>query len=313
MITRTPPIPETEESTEAPAVAAGDSGYGLAPDRHSSYWRDAMRRFRRNWLALAGLAVVLAVLVLAACASLIAPQGYNTFDGMNANQFPSPSHWFGTDDRGRDELAIVLFGARTALTVGFSTALSAIIVGVPLGALAGLRGGLFDFVIMRVVDIMAAFPQVLFALFIVAATGSGLLNVIVAIGMLNWVTLCRLARAQVLALRDMEYVEAARAMGVSTAHIVLRHLLPNAVGPLLVAVAVGVPVAIFTEASLGFLGLGMDPTTPDWGNMIANARENISYYWHLALFPAISLAITMLAFNFVGDGLRDAFDPREGR
>ena len=284
-----------------------------APERTASFWRDAVRRFRRNWLAVIGLIVVILIVVLALGVSIIAPQGYNTFSGLDANQFPSGSHLFGTDDRGRDELAIVLFGARTALTVGFVTAISSMLIGVPLGLIAGSRGGAFDFVVMRVVDITAAFPQVLFALFIVAAIGSGLLNVILAIGLLNWVTLCRLSRAQVLALRNAEFVEAARAMGVSQTAIMWRHLLPNAIGPLLVTVAVGIPVAIFTEAGLGFLGLGIDPTTPDWGNMIANARENISYYWHLALFPALALSVAMLAFNFVGDGLRDALDPRDKR
>jgi ABC-type dipeptide/oligopeptide/nickel transport system permease subunit len=283
------------------------------PERAASVWRDAVRRYRRNRLAVAGLIVVLAIIALAAGANLIAPQGYNTFNGSDANQFPSWSHIFGTDDRGRDEVAMVLFGARTALTVGFVTALTSIIIGVSLGALAGLRGAAFDFMVMRVVDIMAAFPQVLFALFIVAAIGSGLFNVIVAIALLNWVTLCRLTRAQFLTLRDLEFVEAARALGVGRWSITVRHLLPNAIGPLLVTVAVGIPIAIFTEAGLGFLGLGIDPTTPDWGTMIANARENISYYWHLALFPALALSVTMLAFNFVGDGLRDALDPRDKR
>ena len=283
------------------------------PERRASFWRDAARRYRRNRLAMAGLVVVVAIVVLAACAGIIAPQGYNTFNGIDANQFPTLAHIFGTDDRGRDELAVVLYGARTALTVGFVTALTSILIGVPLGAIAGLRGGGFDFVIMRLVDITAAFPQVLFALFIIAAIGSGLINVIVAIALLNWVTLCRLTRAQVLALRHREFVEAARSVGVSERAITIRHLLPNMIGPLLVTVAVGIPVAIFIEAGLGFLGLGIDPTTPDWGTMIANARENISYYWHLALFPALALAITMLAFNFVGDGLRDALDPRDKR
>ncbi|HZS91266.1 MAG TPA: ABC transporter permease [Chloroflexota bacterium] len=282
-------------------------------ERTTSFWGDAARRFRRNRLAVTGLIIVLAIILLAAGANILAPQGYNTFNGLLAYHFPSWEHLFGTDDRGRDELAIVLFGARTALLVGFSTAISSIIIGVPLGLLSGLRGGALDFVVMRVVDITAAFPQVLFALFIVAAIGSGLLNVILAIGLLNWVILCRLVRAQVLALRSTEYVEAARAMGASEGSIMWRHLLPNTIGPLLVAVAIGIPSAIFTEAGLGFLGLGIDPTTPDWGNMIANARENISYYWHLALFPALALSVTMLAFNFVGDGLRDALDPRDRR
>ena len=283
------------------------------PERAASFWRDAVRRYRRNRLAVAGLVVVVAIIALAATANIFAPQGYNTFNGLDANQFPSWSHIFGTDDRGRDELANVLFGARTALTVGFVTALTSILIGVPLGSIAGLRGGRFDFVVMRVVDITAAYPQVLFALFIVAAIGAGLANVILAIGLLNWVLICRLTRAQFLALRNAEFVEAARALGASRWSITVRHLLPNAIGPLLVAVAIGIPVAIFTEAGLGFLGLGIDPTTPDWGNMIANARANIAYYWHMALFPALALSVTMLAFNFVGDGLRDALDPRDKR
>jgi ABC-type dipeptide/oligopeptide/nickel transport system permease subunit len=280
------------------------------PERRTSFWGDVVRRFRRNWLALAGLAVVVIIVAMAAGANIIAREGYSTFNGLDANQFPSGAHIFGTDDQGRDEFHIILYGARTALTVGFVTAISSLLIGVPLGAIAGLRGGVFDFVIMRVVDIMAAFPQVLFALFIVAAIGPGLVNVIVAIGLLNWVLICRLTRAQVLTLRSREFVSAARALGVDERAIIWRHLIPNALGPLLVAVTIGIPVAIFTEAGLGFLGLGVDPTTPDWGNMIANARQNISFYWHLTLFPALALSITMLAFNFVGDGLRYALDPR---
>lgn len=283
------------------------------PARHISFWGDVARRYRRNWLAVIGLVIVAAIIVLAAAANLLDPQGYNTFNGLDANQFPSWSHIFGTDDRGRDEFDIILFGARTALTVGFVTALTAAVIGLPLGAIAGLRGGVADFIIMRAVDVMAAFPQVLLALFIVAAIGSGLINVIVAIAAVNWVILCRLTRAQILSLRSRDFIQAARATGVSEAGIIMRHLLPNIIGPLLVAIAIGIPVAIFTEAGLGFLGLGMDPTTPDWGTMIANARENISYYWNLTLFPALALSITMLAFNFVGDGLRDALDPRDRR
>jgi ABC-type dipeptide/oligopeptide/nickel transport system permease subunit len=283
------------------------------PERKTSFWRDVVRRYRHNWLAVFGLVIVVAIVALAIGANLIAPEGYTTFNGLDANQFPSWTHIFGTDDQGRDEFHLILFGARTALTVGFVTAFTSIVVGVPLGAFAGMRGGAFDFVIMRIVDVTASFPQVLFALFIVAAIGSGLRNVILAIGLLSWVLMCRLTRAQVLTLRGREFVSAARALGVSEGGIIVRHVIPNALGPLLVAVAVGIPTAIFTEAGLGFLGLGVDPTTPDWGNMIANARESISYYWHLTLFPALALSITMLAFNFVGDGLRDALDPRNTR
>jgi len=181
----------------------------------------------------------------------------------------------------------------------------------PLGAIAGWKGGRVDFLVMRLVDVMSAIPTLLFAFMIMARLGSGFWNVMLAIGITSWIGICRLTRAQFLALREREYVESARMIGAGTWRIIFRHLLPNAAGPLIVSLTLGIPIAIFAEASLSFLGVGINPPMPSWGQMIGkDGLANISYFWHMALFPAIMIAFTMLGFTLMGDGLRDALDPR---
>jgi ABC-type dipeptide/oligopeptide/nickel transport system permease subunit len=268
----------------------------------------AARRFTRNRLALVGLAIVAAVVLIALFADLIAPYPYDKADVTQALQFPSREHWMGTDDVGRDVYSRILYGARISLGVGLGVTAIALLVGVPLGLAAGLLGGAVDFLIMRAVEIFTALPAIMLALLLISIFGGGLTNVIVALGVVAWIDACRLLRAQLLSLREREFVLAARTLGVSTLRIAVRHMLPNAVAPLIVAVTIGIPVAIFAEAGLSFLGLGVNDPIPSWGKMVGNSQPYMRVYWHMSVFPTLAIAITMLGFTFFGDGLRDAFD-----
>ena len=277
--------------------------------RQRSLWRDALWRFSRNKLAMSGLVIVLILIFMALFADWLAPYPYDKAVLSEARQFPSPTHWLGTDAIGRDLLSRIIYGARTSLTVGFLVQAVAFAIGVPLGAVAGLRGGRFDFVVLRVVEVMTAFPSLLFALFIMSVLGTGLFNVILAISVTSWVPVCRLTRAQLLALREREFIVAARAVGARELHVLIRHVLPNALPPLLIMLTLGIPTAIFAEAGLSFLGVGIDDPLPSWGKMVGSSAAYLRVYWHLGLFPTLMIAITTLSFTFVGDGLRDALDP----
>jgi oligopeptide transport system permease protein len=286
----------------------------------STLWGDAVWRFSRNKLAVAALAVVGVFIAMAILADLISPARYDFSSLADANQFPNGRHLLGTDAVGRDFLSRVIYGARVSLAVGFAVQLFALAIGLTLGTLAGAFGGWVDYVVMRLVEVFTALPIWLFALFLISIwrasdqmTGGGLVNVIVAIGLVSWIQICRLTRAQFLSLREKEYVLAATALGADRLQIAHRHLLPNAIGPLIVAFTLGVPTAIFTEAGLSFLGFGINDPLPSWGKMIADSLAYVRVYWYLALFPTIVLALSMLSFSFVGDGLRDALDPRYQR
>ncbi len=283
----------------------------------TTLWRDAARRFFRNKLAVAALAVMVVLVLVAIFADFIAPAHYDYSVLSEANQFPNAKHLLGTDTVGRDFLSRLIYGARVSLIVGFSVQAIAVLIGVPLGTLAGMFGGWVDYVIMRWVEVLTAIPIWLFALFLISvwrssdsAPGGGLLNVVVAIGLIGWVDVCRLTRAQLLSLREKEFVTSAYSIGATRLHVALHHLLPNALTPQIISVTLGVPTAIFTEAGLSFLGFGINDPLPSWGKMVADSSSYIRVYWHLGLFPTLLIAITMLTFSFVGDGLRDALDPR---
>jgi oligopeptide transport system permease protein len=280
----------------------------------------ARRRFMRRKLAVVGGIITLALLFIAIFAPLIAPTPYDYANLTDANQFPSWSHPMGTDAIGHDYLSRVIFGIRTSLIVGFAAVLVACVIGLPLGLAAGLRGGATDFVVLRIVEIMTAMPGILFAIFLISVVNSGfmpflfgnqILNVVIVIGVTTWVGLCRLMRAQVLVLREQEYVTAARSIGASEFTIAVRHLLPNALAPLIIAVTLAVPTAIFAEAGLSFLGVGINEPVPSLGKMVADSRQFIEVYWYLGFFPAAAIALAVLGFAFLGDGLRDALDPRQ--
>jgi ABC-type dipeptide/oligopeptide/nickel transport system permease subunit len=293
--------------------------------RERGLYRDAGRRFLKNKLAIVGLVFVLILLMLAVFADdwflaipqgrearpLIAKTGYNDVFYGPAGAFPSKEYWMGTDLAGRDLWSRIVYGARISLSIALLATLIALGIGIPLGASAGWRGGRIDFLVMRVVDIMSAIPALLFAYLIMARMGSGYWNVMLAIGITSWIGVCRLTRAQFLSLREKEYVEAARMMGAGSWRIIRFHLLPNSLAPIIVALSLGIPIAIFAEASLSFLGVGINPPMPSWGQMIGrDGLANINFFWHLAFFPAVMIAITMLGFTLMGDGLRDAFDPQ---
>jgi len=272
-------------------------------------WRDAMRSFFKNKLAIFGLAVVILFILMAIFADVIAPTPYYKSVLSETLNFPSMRNWMGTDAVGRDLLSRIIYGARTSLTVGFSVQLIAFGIGLPLGALAGLRGGWADFVVTRLLEIMTAFPNFLFAIFLMSILGNGLPNVILAVGMTSWIGVCRLTRGQLLALREREFVVSARSYGASDFHIVFRHLLPHALPPLLIMLALGIPNAIFAEAGLSFLGVGINDPTPSWGKMVSESLGYLRVYWYMGLFPPLTIALAMFGFNFLGDGLRDALDP----
>lgn len=290
-----------------------------------SLLRDALRRFSRNKLSVAGLVIVGVLLTMAFFADdrlfawllgrppqpLIAHFPYDEIFVGPTGAFPSREFWMGTDLNGRDLYSRIVFGARISLSIGLFSQLIALVIGMPLGALAGWRGGKTDFAIMRFVDVMSALPTLLLAFLIMARLGAGYWNVLFAIGITSWIEICRLTRAQFLSLREKEYVEAARMVGLGTPRILRLHLLPNALAPIIVSLTLGIPRAIFAEASLSFLGVGINPPAPSWGQMLGrDGIANMTFFWHLAFFPALMIALTMLGFTLMGDGLRDALDPK---
>lgn len=281
--------------------------------KERTLWRDAARRFFKNRLAVLGLLIVSSFILMAVLADILAPYPYDKAYFSKVLRFPlaDMAHPLGTDDVGRDYLSRLIYGARTSMTVGLSVQIIALFIGVPLGAVAGYFGGKTDFVISRLIDVMTAFPGLLFAIFLITIWGGGLGKVVLVLGITGWIGMCRLTRAQFFSLREKEYVEAARCLGVPQWRIIFRHLLPNALPPLLVAVSFGIPFAIFGEAGLSFLGIGINDPLPSWGKMVGVSVAYVRVYWHLALFPTLLIALSMLGFSFVGDGLQDALDPRQ--
>jgi len=281
-------------------------------------WTDAWMRFRRNRLAVGSLAFVLLLITLAVIAPLLEHFGLlqdpTAQDVVNSYANPGAAHHiFGTDDLGRDVLSKVIFGSQVSLSIGILVQAIVLVIGGSIGLAAGYFGGWVDNLLMRFTDIMYAFPDLLFVLIIVAALGPTLLNIFVAIGLVSWVGLARLVRGQVLSIKEKEFVEAARAAGSSPIKIILKHLLPNSLGPVIVSLTFGIPAAIFTEAILDFLGVGLRPPQPTWGVMVFEGYAAVDAYPYLVIIPCVALSMTMLAFNFIGDGLRDALDPRMRR
>ena len=278
-----------------------------------SPWADAMRRFRHNRLAMAGLVVFGLLLFLAIFADILTPYAYDrVFLNLRASTLPGvdPQHALGLDSSSRDYLSRLIYGARTSMTVGLLVPLIAFSIGVPLGAMSGFVGGKVDFAIQRVVDIVTAIPPLLFQIFLLSVLGSGLGNVIFVLAILGWIESLRLTRAQFLTYREKEFVTAARALGAKDLEIIVRHILPNALSPLLISFTIAVPSAIFAEAGLSFLGIGITEPTASWGKMIGSGIGNtIRVYYHLALFPTVLVGLTMLSFSFIGDGLQEALDP----
>lgn len=282
-----------------------------------SQWADAARRFRRNRLAMIGLLFLVLLVMVAIFADLITPYPYDFVNlSLQSRMLPfvDPAHTLGLDSSSRDYLARLIYGARTSMLVGLSVPLLSFAIGVPLGAISGYIGGKADFFIQRAVDVATAIPPLLFALFLLSVLGSGVSNVIMVLAVTGWVESTRLTRAQFLTYREKEFVTSARALGASDWQIITSHILPNALSPLLIAFTFAVPLAIFAEAGLSFLGIGITEPTASWGKMISGGIGNtIRVYYHLALFPTILVALTMLSFSFVGDGLQEALDPNRSQ
>ena len=308
------------------ATQSGTIGAGVAiRGRPTSLWRDAFERLLRNRLAIAGAAIVFLLLLLAIVGPFVTPYPYyeQQIDQVTANGgLPlSPGeegHLLGTDQLGRDIFSRLLDGARISMTVAFVVQLVILGIGVPVGAMAGWLGGRVDQFLMRITDVVYAFPDLLFVILLSVAfkdtwfgqAVDGLLMVFVAIGLVGWVGMARLVRGQLLSLKEQEFVEAARAIGVSDFKIVSRHLLPNALGPMIVAVTLGIPGAILYEATLGFLGIGVNVPRASWGTLINTGSDWMRTAPHMVIFPAVAIALSLLSFTFLGDGLRDALDPK---
>lgn len=277
---------------------------------HKSLWHDVWLRFKKSKTALLGLIVILFLVVVAILAPVIAPYGFDEQDLLSTYEGPSADHWFGTDNLGQDIFSRLIYGARVSLSVGFIAVGLSLCVGGLLGALAGFYGGKVDNLIMRLMDILLAVPQILLAIAIVASLGPGLVNLFIAVGISSIPTYARTVRAAVISVKNSEYIEAARVSGVSDAGIIMRHILPNSMAPVIVQATLGVASAILTAAGMSFLGLGIQPPNPEWGSMLSTGRDYIRDYPHMTIFPGLAIMITILALNLLGDGLRDALDPK---
>ena len=276
----------------------------------TSLWQDAFRRLRRNKASMLGLLIIALLIFMGVFADVLAPYDPYKADFASVRQPPSANHLMGTDKQGRDILSRIIHGARVSLAVGFLSQLLVATVGILAGAMAGYYGGNVDSIIMRLTDVFYAFPTFLFLIILMAAFGRGFINLLVALAFTAWVGLARLVRGQMLQIKQREFIEAARSLGASDARIIGRHLIPNLLGPIIVSFSFGIPGAILAETGLSFLGIGLVPPTPSWGIMLNDGFAVLRSYPHVALFPGIVLALTQLAFLFLGDGLRDALDPR---
>ena len=283
--------------------------------RHQSAWGIALRQFRRHRLALFSFVLLLTFTLMAVFASVISPYNPNDIDprASNVNRgFPQPptlEHPLGTDNFNRDQLSRALHGLRVSLAVGFFAMLISVGLGITVGAVAGYAGGLLDNVLMRIVDIFLSVPSFIFFLALNALLAPSIWNVIFILGAFSWMDVARLVRAEFLALKEREFIISARAIGATPRHIVLRHLLPNALAPILVAATLAIPTAILSESALSFIGLGVPPPDASLGNMLQGAKAWLVNAWWMWLTPGVIISLIVLTFNFVGDGLRDPFDP----
>jgi len=271
-----------------------------------TFWR----YFKKNKLAVGGLAVIVITFLIAGSASLMAPHDPGKTDVSLKLQSPSSQHVLGTDQLGRDVFSRMLYGSRISLSVGFVAVAISILIGILVGALAGYYGGWVDSLLMRFVDIMICFPSFFLILTVVALLGPSLLKVMFVIGITSWMGTSRFVRAEFLSLRERDFVQAAQALGVRDLRIIFRHILPNALAPVFVTATLDVATAILVEAGLSFLGFGAQPPAPSWGNILTEGRTYIFDAWWLTIFPGLAILITVLSFNLLGEGLRDALDPR---
>jgi len=270
-------------------------------------------RLKRNRLALFGGCVVAILFVVSVLAPVVAPADPNAIDAWQVLSPPSLQHWFGTDELGRDVLSRVLFGARISLKVGFVAVGIAVSIGTVVGLISGYYSGMMDAFLMRLVDIMLCFPAFFLILAVITFLEPSIWYIMMIIGLTSWMGVARMVRAETLSIREMDYIMAARCIGCSDVRIIFRHILPNALSPVLVSATLGIAGAILTESALSFLGIGVLPPTPSWGNILTSGKDYIEFAWWLSFFPGLSILITVLAYNLLGEGIRDALDPRVSR
>ncbi|MBM6875299.1 nickel transporter permease [Fusobacterium mortiferum] len=281
-------------------------------NKKRSQWLEVWRRLKRNKMAVLGLVILIILVLLAVFANVIANYD-NVVIKQNLSQrlqAPSAAHWLGTDEFGRDIFARLVHGTRVSLQVGIIAVGISIIIGGILGAIAGYYGGKLDNIIMRIMDIFLAVPSILLAIAIVSALGPSILNLMLAISISSVPSYARIVRASVLSIRDQEFIEAAKAIGASNTRIIFRHIIPNSLAPVIVQATLGVASAILSTAGLSFIGLGIQPPAPEWGSMLSGGRQYLRYAWWVTTFPGVAIMITILSLNLLGDGLRDALDPR---
>ena len=291
-------LPEEEKNSEFIAVAI------------KTFAKDAWDRFRKNKLALAGLIFLIVMILLAIIVPQVAPYKFDTQDMANRNAMPSLQHLFGTDKLGRDIFVRVMYGARVSLAIGFSTAAINLVIGILYGGISGYVGGRVDMIMMRIVDIIYAVPSLIYVVLILLVFGDSIGSMMLAICLTSWIGMARQVRTQIMSLKEMEFSLAAKVIGASNTRILLRHLIINALGPIIVSLTMMVPGAIFTEASLSFVGIGLNPAIPSWGKLANDCRQLIFTQPIQVIWPVAAISLTILALNFVGDGIGEAFQAR---
>lgn len=277
------------------------------------YWQDAWIRLKKNKMALLGLIIIVCLIVVAIFGPIFSSHTYDEQNLMMTNSPPSWEHWFGTDNLGRDIFIRVLYGARISLAIGIVASLLNLFIGVIYGGIAGFFGGKIDRIMMNIVDILYSVPTLLYVILLMVILKPGLINIFIALGIGYWLQMARIVRGQILSMKEQEFILAARTIGVSKKRILFRHLLPNAMGAIIVTMTLAIPDAIFTEAFLSFIGLGVSAPMASWGVLASEGVNNLRAYPFQLFFPAVAISVTMLAFNFLGDGLRDVLDPKMRR
>lgn len=270
------------------------------------------QRFKVNRLAVVGAGIIAVMIVLAIIGPMISPYTYADQSLVDANQSPSLSHWFGTDTLGRDIYTRVMYGARISLTIGIVAALLNLVIGVIYGGIAGYFGGKIDRIMMAIVDVLYGIPLLLYVILLMVVIGPGLISIFIALGIAYWLNMARIVRSQIVKVREEEYIIAAETMGIPKWSILWRHILPNCVGPIIITLTLAIPDAIFTEAFLSFIGLGVNAPMASWGVLASDGISSMRSYPFQLIFPALAISVTMLGFVFLGDGLRNVFDPKEG-
>lgn len=303
----------TDRSTLAPELFSPigrEEGAESIVRPSRTYWQDAWARFRKDPLAMIGLFIIAVITLFAVFYPILSPYTYDGQDILGQNQGPTAAHWFGTDKFGRDILVRVCYGARISLSIGVVAAAINMIVGVIYGGISGFFGGRLDMVMMRIVDILIGLPSLLYIILIMMFLGNTMKSILIALCLTYWISTARMVRSQVLSLKSQDFALAAKVLGASDLRILFRHLIPNSMGPIIVTVTFIIPSAIFSEAFLSFLGIGIQVPMASWGTLVNEAIPMLFTKPYQMLFPALAISVTIFAFNFIGDGLRDALDPR---